>query len=116
MANLGTDSKAREDTKEHYKFPYGDFEKVHRCGVLSAEVRAGQRKYADIEASGQVDSVRPDYIGPRILEAANDVFADLIVVGGHHHDTVKERLLGDLGKTLAHGATCPVLMMPSIGM
>jgi nucleotide-binding universal stress UspA family protein len=69
-----------------------------------------------IEASGQVDSVRPDYVGPRILEAANDVFADLIVVGGHHHDTVKERLLGDLGKTLAHGARCPVLMLPSIGM
>jgi hypothetical protein len=32
-------------------FPYGDFENVHRCGVLSAEVRAGQRKYADIEAA-----------------------------------------------------------------
>src|SRR5262249_21130010 len=29
--------------------PYGDFERVHRCGVLSAEVRAGQQKYADIE-------------------------------------------------------------------
>jgi hypothetical protein len=24
---------------------------VHRCGVLSAESRAGQRKYADIEAA-----------------------------------------------------------------
>jgi hypothetical protein len=49
--HLGTDSMAPDDTKEHYKFPYGDFEKVHRCGVLSAEVRAGQRKYADIEAA-----------------------------------------------------------------
>ena len=26
-----------------------DFEKVHRCGVLTAESRAGQRKYYDIE-------------------------------------------------------------------
>ncbi|MFF4302252.1 hypothetical protein [Streptomyces sp. NPDC001601] len=26
----------------------GDFERVHRCGVLSVEVRAGQQTYADI--------------------------------------------------------------------
>jgi hypothetical protein len=46
---LGVDDEANEDTKAHYKFPYGDFEKVHRCGLLAAESRAGQRKYVDIE-------------------------------------------------------------------
>jgi hypothetical protein len=46
---LGVDDEFDEDTKSHYKFPYGDFEKVHRCGVLAAEVRAGQQKYLDIE-------------------------------------------------------------------
>jgi hypothetical protein len=46
---LGLDDEENEDTKAHYAFPYGDFEKVHRCGVLSAESRAGQRKYYDIE-------------------------------------------------------------------
>jgi hypothetical protein len=46
---LAVDDEHDEDTKSHYKFPYGDFEKVHRCGVLSAEVRAGQQKYLDIE-------------------------------------------------------------------
>jgi hypothetical protein len=46
---LGEDDDEPEDTKGHYKFPYGDFEKVHRCGVLAAESRAGQRKYLDIE-------------------------------------------------------------------
>ena len=49
--HLGIDTEANVNTKGHYKFPYGDFKKVHRCGVLSAEVRAGQRKYADIEAA-----------------------------------------------------------------
>ena len=49
--HLGIDTEKNADTKGHYKFPYGDFKKVHRCGVLSAEVRAGQRKYADIEAA-----------------------------------------------------------------
>jgi hypothetical protein len=38
-----------EDTKGRYEFPYGDFRKVHRCGVISAESRAGQYKHFDIE-------------------------------------------------------------------
>lgn len=46
---LGIDDEMGEETKGRYKFPYGDFERVHRCGELSAEVRAAQQKYADIE-------------------------------------------------------------------
>jgi hypothetical protein len=46
---LGTDDEASADTKARYKFPYGDFEKAHRCGLLAAESRAGQRGYLDIE-------------------------------------------------------------------
>ena len=48
---LGIDPDHGSDTKARYKFPYGDFERVHRCGALSAEVRAGQRKYDDIESA-----------------------------------------------------------------
>jgi hypothetical protein len=47
--HLGVDEDQGEETKAHYKFPYGDFEDVHRCAVLAAESRAGQRKYTDIE-------------------------------------------------------------------
>jgi hypothetical protein len=46
---LGVDESQDEDNKGRYKFPYGDFENVHRCGVLAAESRAGQYKYFDIE-------------------------------------------------------------------
>jgi hypothetical protein len=49
--HLGIDDEAAEDTKGRYKFPYGDFEKVHRCAVLAAESRAGQYKYFDIESA-----------------------------------------------------------------
>jgi hypothetical protein len=48
---LGIDDDADAETKAHYKFPYGDFKEVHRCGVLAAESRAGQRKYYDIESA-----------------------------------------------------------------
>jgi hypothetical protein len=47
--HLGVDDEATPETKAYYKFPYGDFEKVHRCAILSAESRAGQYKHADIE-------------------------------------------------------------------
>lgn len=47
--HLGIDDEKSAGTKAHYKFPYGDFSKVHRCALLSAESRAGQYKYRDIE-------------------------------------------------------------------
>ena len=47
--HLGIDQEEHESTKGRYKFPYGDFANVHRCGVLAAESRAGQYKYYDIE-------------------------------------------------------------------
>jgi hypothetical protein len=47
--HLGIDESKAEDTKGRYRFPYGDFENVHRCGVLAAESRAGQYKHLDIE-------------------------------------------------------------------
>jgi hypothetical protein len=46
---LGIDGEEPGENKRRYKFPYGDFENVHRCGVLSAEGRAGQYKHQDIE-------------------------------------------------------------------
>lgn len=47
--HLGVDDEQNENTKRHYKFPYGDFKKLHRCGLLTAESRAGQYKHFDIE-------------------------------------------------------------------
>jgi|SRR5215216_6591712 hypothetical protein len=46
---LGVDDSMDDDTKGHYKFPYGDFKKVHRCGLLAAESRAAQQDYDDID-------------------------------------------------------------------
>jgi hypothetical protein len=57
----GINDEKPEETKGHYEFPYGDFKNVHRCGVLSAESRAGQYKHYDIETAaahlhGMLDS------------------------------------------------------------
>jgi hypothetical protein len=46
---LGINDEKPEHTKGRHEFPYGDFKKAHRCGVLTAESRAGQYKHYDIE-------------------------------------------------------------------
>jgi hypothetical protein len=62
--HLGIDDEAPDETKGRYKFPYGDFKNVHRCAVLSAESRAGQYKYFDVERAaahlhGMIDALAP---------------------------------------------------------
>ena len=47
--HLGVDTRFAEKTKRRYKFPYGDFRNVHRCGLLAARSRAAQYKYSDID-------------------------------------------------------------------
>lgn len=51
--HLGVDTNASRETKAHYKFPYGDFKRVHRCAIISAESRAGQYNYLDIEKAAK---------------------------------------------------------------
>jgi hypothetical protein len=46
--HLGIDDDENGETKGAYSFPYGDFAKVHRCGVISLESRAGQYGHDEI--------------------------------------------------------------------
>ena len=47
--HLGVDERYAANTKRRYKFPYGDFTNVHRCGLLAVKARAAEHKYHDIE-------------------------------------------------------------------
>ena len=49
--HLGVDRRHGEETKEHYKFPFGDFAALHRCGLLAVKARAHQYGYAEFEAA-----------------------------------------------------------------
>jgi hypothetical protein len=46
---LGVNDEYIEENSRHYEFPHGDFENVHRCGILAAQSRAGQDKCSDVE-------------------------------------------------------------------
>ena len=53
--HLGIDDDESEETKGRFSFPYGDFSKVRRGGVISGESRASQNDYDDIrEALGDL--------------------------------------------------------------
>jgi hypothetical protein len=60
---LGINDDKAERIKGRYEYPWGDFNDVHRCGVLAAEGRAGQYKHFDIENAaahlhGMIDALK----------------------------------------------------------
>jgi hypothetical protein len=62
--HLAIDATHSEETKAHYKFPFGDFNALHRCGLLAVKARAHEYGYAEIEAAAAqllalIESARP---------------------------------------------------------
>ena len=51
--HLGVDDDKPRDTKGHYSFPYGDFSKVRRGGVISLESRAAQNDHDEIATASK---------------------------------------------------------------
>jgi len=96
---VGSSSIAeKESVHESFEFGYGV---------------AARLKEEGITATALVESARPDRLADHLLAQAEATGAELIVIGGHHAHNIREQVLGDLGKELAHRALCPVLMMPS---
>ncbi len=62
---LAIDTSESEETKGRHKFPYGDFKKVHRDGVIAAKQRAAQNGYDEVEKAADdlleiIDEVRKE--------------------------------------------------------
>lgn len=52
---LAIDTDEKEGSKERYKFPYGDFKKLHHSGLIAVRQRAAQNDYQDIyDAAGEL--------------------------------------------------------------
>src|SRR5689334_3226604 len=61
---LGLDDRHAAKSKVRYKFPFGDFRNIHRCGLLAIKARAheyGYRQIEDVAASllDMMESTRP---------------------------------------------------------
>ena len=49
--HLGIDENRAVDTKARYKFPYGDFQSIHRCALLAAKQRAREYHHLAVESA-----------------------------------------------------------------
>jgi hypothetical protein len=61
---LAVDERHSSASKARYKFPFGDFQQVHRCGLLAVKSRAREFGYHEIEAAAakllaMIESVHP---------------------------------------------------------
>ena len=53
--HLAIDTDASEETKDRYGFPYGDFRRVSRSGLIHAKQRASQNDHDEVErAAGEL--------------------------------------------------------------
>ena len=62
--HLAIDEEHGLNSKARYKFPFGDFQNVHRCGLLAIKSRAHQYGYQEIEDAAtrlleMIESARP---------------------------------------------------------
>jgi nucleotide-binding universal stress UspA family protein len=95
--------------------PGPDYVRLH-----VAETRSEHREHImeiaeSLEAKGLEAEAR-DIRGPAvetILDQADDVGADLIVLGSHGHGALLHLLLGSVSEGVLKRATCPVLVVPS---
>lgn len=77
--------------------------------VGAVVTRAVKQVDERLAASGRALSGVP---GPAIVEACEEVGADLLVAGSRGYGPVMRVLLGSVSTQLAHKAPCPVLVVP----
>ena len=75
------------------------------------ERQVEELRNAGIEAEVAIRGGNRD-VSTLIAEAAEDVDADLIVVGTHGHGGFTAALMGSVARALCHTATRPVLVVP----
>lgn len=76
------------------------------------EATAGRLVDAGVNASAVVESHEPRHVARSILAKADEIRAELIVIGSHRH-SLRNHLFGDIAASLVHRARCPVLLMPT---
>jgi nucleotide-binding universal stress UspA family protein len=83
--------------------------------ALAASARAAaDLTLADLHEDGvSTRVVRPGEPARALIEAADELGSDLIVVGRHHAAGLGRLALGSTGERLIHGAPCPVSIVPA---
>jgi hypothetical protein len=51
---LAYDTQASEGTKSRFRFPFGDFRKLHRSALIAAKQRAGSEDYNEVQSADKL--------------------------------------------------------------
>ena len=81
---------------------------------LRAELRSQveELRRDGISARLEIVTTTTKGVGDAVAEAADELKADVIVVGTHGRGPIGLALLGSVARQLMHAATCPVLAVP----
>ncbi len=84
--------------------------------LAEASEHAAKSLLATFREPIETRSVVPEFVEPgepasKIIEAANNWQADLIVMGSHGRGKVQGLLLGSVSQGVLHNARCPVLVV-----
>lgn len=94
-------------------FPFGVLPRGFSAEWRELETRCASRIQALADASGAQAEAFPSSSPARGLqELAQEIGADLVVVGSSRHSRVGELLAGNVGLGLLHGSPCAVALAP----
>jgi len=57
--HLGLTDGANDDTKARYAFVYGDFQRVHRMGLIACQYRAAEWRHKEVELAAHKAPTAP---------------------------------------------------------
>jgi nucleotide-binding universal stress UspA family protein len=86
---------------------------------VAASIREEHRRLDEVVAELKADGLDARALlvqgsmAEKILEKADDVSADAIVIGSHGHGALFDLLVGSVTDGVLRGATCPVLVVPA---
>jgi len=79
----------------------------HAAKVVAETLSTLRSKFKDAEVTSEVLFGSPD---SRIVETAEEMDADLIVIGSHGYNRWERLLLGSVSNSVVHQAHCSVLV------
>lgn len=79
---------------------------------LRREIEARRDRLKKQGIKAETVLVESEDIAAAILEQAEEVEADVIVMGSHEHGVLYKTLLGDIATDILRGASCLVTMVP----
>ncbi len=90
--------------------PVLDTEWLENMGTVLREQWCAPLAAAGITWKSEVLNGSPAHT---LLAAADEIHADLIVIGRHGHGELTERLMGSVPNHISHHATQPVVIVPA---